>query len=72
MEELVDLPGMAPILGICRLMTSGQLSDLHGFKKLYCGAKFPGMGKLFDATFALALADPGLQPPRHVITWSTT
>ena len=64
MKELVDLPWMAPILDICRLGPSGQLSELYGFKKLYCGAKFQALGKLFDANFALVLADPGLQPPR--------
>ena len=65
MKELVDLPVMSPILDICRLGTSGQLSDLYGFKKLYCGAKFQAWGKLFDANFALALADPGLKPPQN-------
>ena len=63
MEELVDLPGMSPILGISRLVTAGQPSNLHGFKKLYCGAKFQAWGKLFDANFALALGMLGLQPP---------
>ena len=67
MEELVDLPVMCPILDICRLGTSGQLSDLHRFKKLYLSAKVPGMGKLFDASFALALVDLGLQPPNHCL-----
>ena len=51
MEELVDLPWMAPILGICRLGPSTPLSDLHGFKKLYLSAKVPGMGKIFQWTF---------------------
>ena len=63
MEELVDLPVMAPILGICRLAPSGQLSDLHGFKKLYLSAKVPGMGKFSSVFFALALEDSGLEPP---------
>ena len=63
MEELVDLPGMSPILDICRLGTSGQLSDLHRFKKLYLSAKVPGMGKFSSELFALALADSGLEPP---------
>ena len=64
MKELVDLPVMSPILDICRLGTSGQLSDLHRFKKLYLTAKLTGMGKLLCLFFALALADPGLEPPR--------
>ena len=63
MEELVDLPWMAPILGICRLVTSGRISGLHRFKKLYWAAKFQAWGKSFDGVFALALADPGKKPP---------
>ena len=63
MEELVDLPVMYPILDICRLGTSGQLSNLHRFKKLYLTAKVPGMGKFVRVLFALALADSGLEPP---------
>ena len=65
MKELIDLPWMAPILGICRLGPSGYLSGLHRFKQLYWTAKFQAWGKLFDANFALALADPGLQPPTY-------
>ena len=65
MEELVDLPVMPPILDICRLGASGQLSDLHGFKKLYLSAKVPGMGKILSELFALALADSGLEPPSN-------
>ena len=51
MKELVDLPVMSPIFDICRLGTSGQLSDLHGFKKLYLSAKVTGMGKFFQCNF---------------------
>ena len=54
MKELVDLPGMSPILDICRLGTSGQLSDLHRFKKLYLSAKVPGMGKFFGVFFGMS------------------
>ena len=63
MKELVGLPWMAPILDICRLVPSGHLSKLHRFKKLYWTAKFQAWGKIFDANFALALADPGKNPP---------
>ena len=51
MEELVDLPVMAPILDTCRLGPSGQLSDLHRFKKLYLSAKVPGMGEIIKCIF---------------------
>ena len=51
MEELVDLPWMVPILCIYTLGQSGQLSDLHQFKKLYLSAKVPGMGKIFQWNF---------------------
>ena len=70
MEELVDLPWMAPILGICRLEPSTPLSDLHQFKKLYLTAKVPGMGKIFSELFALALGRVGLEPPRKALPWS--
>ena len=63
MEELVDLPWMAPILDICRLGPSGPPSGLHRFKKLYLTAKFQAWGKSFDGLFALALADLGKKPP---------
>ena len=51
MKELVDLPVMPPILDICRLGASGQLSDIHRFKKLYLSAKVTGMGKIIWCVF---------------------
>ena len=58
MEELVDLPVMCPILDICRLGTSGQLSNLHGFKKLYLSAKVQGMGKFVKCIFCTSAGQP--------------